>query len=81
MTTASPVYSLAVYLRLPNYSVVALRPELVPFVSQLQEVLAQGTLATADEKRRDFYDVELAGGCLYIHIYTAKRLVYLVGRY
>jgi hypothetical protein len=81
MTAASTVQGLAVCLRLPNYSVVALRPELGCFASELREALAQGVLVSADEKRGDFYDVELAGGCLYIHVYTEKRIVYLVARF
>jgi hypothetical protein len=72
---------MATYLRLPNYSVVALKPEQTRFVSELREALAQGVLVSADEKRDDFYDVELAGGCFYIHVYSAKRIVYLVARF
>ena len=80
MTAASTVQSLPVYLRLPHYSVVALRPELGRFVSELREALAQGVLVSADEKRGDFYDIELAGGSLYIHVYRENRIVYLVAR-
>jgi hypothetical protein len=81
MTAASTVQCLATYLRLPNYSVAALKPELAGFVSELREALAKGVLVAADEKRGDFYDVELAGGCLYIHVYREKRIVYLVARF
>jgi hypothetical protein len=47
MTAASTVQGLAVCLRLPNYSVVALRPELGCFASELREALAQGVLVSA----------------------------------
>ena len=77
----SPIRSLGIRLRLLNYKVIPMKPELARFASELREALFEGLVARSDENREGFYDVERDCGCLYIHVYDKTRTVYLMARF
>jgi hypothetical protein len=68
----------SVWLRLPGYQVVALKPELVEHVNNLERAIREGISADPDSARTDFYDVALEEGTAYICVFRAAHKVYLV---
>jgi hypothetical protein len=70
-----------VYLRLSNYRIVAINPNVRRFISDLQDVLARGVFAQRDNTRSGFYDIETGRNCFYIHVYHELRTVYLLARF
>ena len=68
----------SVWLRLPGYQVVALKPELGEHVNNLERAIREGILANPDLARTDFYDVALEEGTAYICAFGGGRKVYLV---
>ena len=76
--TATALQSDATWLQTANYQVAALNSKLTDRLAELKRALRAGLPAFADVNRRDFYDVELAGGWAYIHVRDDKQTVYLV---
>jgi hypothetical protein len=70
--------SKTVWLQLPEYRVVPLKPRLAEHVMELKQAIQQGVSAYMDPARQDFFDVELKNGWGYIHVYAEARAVYLV---
>jgi len=70
-----------IYLRLFTYRIVPANVGLRRFVSDLEETLSQGVLAQRDENRDAFYEVTVAGRCLYIHVYHEGKTVYLLASF
>jgi hypothetical protein len=68
----------SVWLRLPGYQVVALKPELGEHVNNLERAIREGTSADPDLARTDFYDVALEEGTAYICVFRGAHKVYLV---
>src|SRR5215471_18446713 len=68
----------SVWLRLPGYQVVALKPELGEHVNNLQRAIREGISADPDLARTDFYDVALEEGTAYICVFRSSHKVYLV---
>ena len=68
----------SVWLRLPGYQVVALKPELGEHVNNLQRAIREGISADSDLARTDFYDVALQEGTAYICVFRGGHKVYLV---
>src|SRR5215475_4143648 len=68
----------SVWLRLPGYQVVALKPELGEHVNNLQRAIREGISADPDSARTDFYDVALEEGTAYICVFRGGHKVYLV---
>ena len=67
-----------VWLRLPGYQVVALKPELGEHVNNLEQAIREGISADPDLARTDFYDVALEEGTAYICVFRGSHKVYLV---
>jgi hypothetical protein len=67
-----------IWLRLPGYRAVSLKPEFDAQAMELERAIHRGVPAYPDSDRPDFYDVELDGGWTYVHIYREARAVYLV---
>jgi hypothetical protein len=78
MTAATAFQHSTIWLRERNYAVVALNPHAESFEPELKRALEEGIPATPDAKRRNFYDIELAGSWAYIHVRDESRTVYLV---
>lgn len=68
----------SVWLRLPGYQVVALKPELGEHVNNLQRAIREGISADPDSARTDFYDVALEECAAYICVFRGSHKVYLV---
>ena len=68
----------SVWLRLPGYQVVALKPELGEHVNNLEQAIREGISADPDLTRTDFYDVVLEEGTAYICVFRGSQKVYLV---
>jgi hypothetical protein len=68
----------AICLRLSGYRVAALKPEFRDQAMELEQAIRKGVAAYPDMTRPDFYDVELASGSAYIHVYRDIQAVYLV---
>ena len=68
----------SVWLRLPGYQVVALKPELGEHVNNLEHAIREGISADPDLARTDFYDVALEEGTAYICVFRGSHKVYLV---
>ena len=77
MSAPSTVPCEAIWLKLPKYRVLPLRPQL-DRCGDLEEVINRGVPACPDLHRADFYDVELDDGWAYIHVRDDLRVVYLV---
>ena len=67
-----------VWLRLPDYKVVALKPECDEPAFELERAIQKGIPAYPDLARDDFYDVPLVQGWAYIHVYRDRCSIYLV---
>ena len=67
-----------VWLRLPGYHVVSLKPEFDKHTIELQRTIQEGVTVYPDLARPDFYDVALDEGWVYIHVHPGGRTVYLV---
>jgi hypothetical protein len=70
-----------VWLRLPGYHVVALKPELDDHAAELERTIHQGIPAYPDLARADFYDVALEKGWAYIHVHRDRHAVYVVAHF
>ena len=77
MSAPSPVPCETIWLKLPDYRVSPLSPQL-DGCDTLQEAINRGVPACADLHRADFYDLELDDGWAYIHVREDLRVVYLV---
>src|SRR5215831_10903939 len=66
------------WLRLPGYHVVSLKTEFDEHAVELERALREGVPVYPDAARANFYDVMLAEGWAYIHVYPDGRTVYLV---
>ena len=77
MSAPSTVPCEAIWLKLHNYRVLPLSPQLDGF-ADLQEAINRGVPACPDSHRSDFYDLELDDGWAYIHVRDDLRVVYLV---
>src|SRR6476660_648873 len=58
--------------------VVSIKPENSRDLSQLENALQCGVVATKDPNRSGFYDIEVAGHWYYIHIPERLPRVYVV---
>jgi hypothetical protein len=58
-----------------------MKPELRRFIPDLSEVLSDGVFGWEEENRSNFYDIELASGSFYIHVFDQARTVYLIARF
>jgi hypothetical protein len=76
--TAAALQTDETWLQTTDYNVAALNPKLSDRLGELRHALSAGLPAFADLNRRNFYDVELAGGWAYIHVRDDKQTVYLV---
>jgi hypothetical protein len=68
----------SVWLRLPGYQVVALKPEFGEHVNQLERAIQEGVPADLDPSRTDFYDVALDEGTAYVCVFRGSHKVYLI---
>jgi hypothetical protein len=68
----------SVWLRLPGYQVVALKPEFGEHVNNLERAIREGISADPDLARTDFYDVALEEGTAYICVFRTGHKVYLI---
>jgi len=78
MPTANAVRYDTIWLRGSDYRVTPLNARFAGHVPELKRALDAGVPAYPDASRRDFYDVELPTGWVYIHVREDKRTVYLV---
>jgi len=67
-----------VWLNLPGYHVVALKPEFAERTGEVESAILRGLPAYPDRARPDFYDVVLEDGWAYIHVFRGGRTVYLI---
>src|SRR5262245_41400235 len=67
-----------VWLKLRGYRVAVLKPEFDEHAIELERAIHEGILAHPDSARPDFYDVALAGGWAYVHVYRDRHAVYLI---
>lgn len=67
-----------VWLRLPGYQVVAMKPEFREYAMELERTIRHGIPAKPDPARPDFYNLTLDEGEAYIHVYPNRRAIYLV---
>src|SRR5262245_5565399 len=68
----------AVWLKLPDYHVVPLKPQLTEHVKVLEQSIHQGIPAHPDPTRKDFFDLQVENGWFYIHVHADSHTVYLV---
>jgi hypothetical protein len=80
MTKAQKKTADRVWLRLSDYQVVGLKPEIDEYAIRLERAIQNGVPACPDSTRTDFYDVEFEDGHAYIHVYRETRTIYLVAR-
>jgi hypothetical protein len=66
------------WLELPAYHVVPLKPQLAEHVIGLERGIRQGIPAYPDVNRKDFFDLQLESGWVYIHVHADSCAVYLV---
>ena len=70
-----------VWLRLPGYRVMALKPEVGEAAIELELAIHGGIPAHPDSARTDFYDVAVERGWAYIHVHRNRQTVYLVAQF
>src|SRR5262245_14009073 len=78
MSNAERKTSERVWLELPKYHVVPLKPDLTKHVMKLARAIQQGIWADREFGRPDFFDVELENGWVYIHLYPHGQIVYVI---
>src|SRR5262249_20236429 len=67
-----------VWLQLPDYHVVGLKPGFADPATKLEQAIHKGIRAHPDLTRSDFFDVELENTWFYVHVYADTRTVYLI---
>ena len=70
-----------VWLQCENYEIVPLNALRGAPTSELAEAIGQGISARRDSKRRDFFEVNLTDGWVYINVHDAARTVYVVANF
>jgi hypothetical protein len=68
----------AIWLRRENYHVMPLNTRLVRHTVEVERAIERGISARPDAHRDDFYVIELATGCVYIHVRENAKTVYVV---
>jgi len=78
MTACMAVRNEAIWLKEPDYDVVAMNSKLASHVQTLAKELRSGIGAYQDLTRENFYSIQLERNWCYVHVHGAARTVYLV---
>jgi hypothetical protein len=78
MNSASTLQPDAIWLCLPEYDVVSLKPGLAGHLSEVEGAIERGSTAYRDLSRDDFYEITLDNGRAYIHVRDDVQTVYVV---